>query len=519
VISITFRAVGSGTAAVRLTSGQVLANDGKGTNIVQGLNAASYVIKIPPPPEPEPEATTTPPVEPPPPPPPPAVPPTEPGVPPAGPFTPGEGSGVTPNGELPTVSPVSEVNLLQQAPLPDWAAPIISDVSRIIDQQQTTTKAVATGGLLLSAVQAAAVFGPDLYLMILRGWLTLMSLLGLRRRTKPWGTVFDSETKRPLDPVYVSLQDLQGNEVATSITDINGRYGFLVSPGKYRIVANKTHYLFPSQRLANEKIDVFYDDLYFGDTVEVKETGDVITKNIPMDSLKFDWNEYAKKNHSLLKFFAIMELLKMQLIEVSFIAGFATAVTLLILKFSPLNLIILMLYLVIYLLRRFLRQIQPTGAIVEAGTSYPVPFALIKVSLPDGREIARHVADRYGHYYFLLVPGKYLVTIERKNLDGSYSQVFTGSVPVPHGILKKRFVVMSGADVISVGSVNVSDELREEVIDGLRLLEKAKNRRSLTPEEQILMEHLKHTLGRTKGATTPKVKAPAKRRVKPKTVA
>lgn len=45
VMSVTFRAGGSGTARVSFTNGSVLANDGRGTNILTAMNGGSYTIQ------------------------------------------------------------------------------------------------------------------------------------------------------------------------------------------------------------------------------------------------------------------------------------------------------------------------------------------------------------------------------------------------------------------------------------------------------------------------------------------
>jgi hypothetical protein len=45
IMNVTFRAVGSGTARVNFKNGSVLANDGKGTNILTAMNGGSYTIQ------------------------------------------------------------------------------------------------------------------------------------------------------------------------------------------------------------------------------------------------------------------------------------------------------------------------------------------------------------------------------------------------------------------------------------------------------------------------------------------
>jgi len=47
IMNITFRATGAGTARASFTNGSVLANDGKGTNILSAMNGGNYTIQAP----------------------------------------------------------------------------------------------------------------------------------------------------------------------------------------------------------------------------------------------------------------------------------------------------------------------------------------------------------------------------------------------------------------------------------------------------------------------------------------
>ena len=105
----------------------------------------------------------------------------------------------------------------------------------------------------LAAPIAIAGFGNpfsfyDIGLIFARLWSILLIAFGLKKRNPPWGTVYDSETKQPLDPVYVVLSDTSGNEIASAITDLDGRYGFAVPAGTYVLSVRKTNYDFPSKR-------------------------------------------------------------------------------------------------------------------------------------------------------------------------------------------------------------------------------------------------------------------------------
>ena len=120
----------------------------------------------------------------------------------------------------------------------------------------------------------------------------------------PWGTVYDSITKQPLDPAYVTLIDQNGKKIASAITDLDGRYGFLTETGTYRIEANKTHYIFPSKKLAGRTQDELYANLYFGELFDVRSRNEAVIRNIPLDPINFDWNEFAKRDKKLMKYYS-----------------------------------------------------------------------------------------------------------------------------------------------------------------------------------------------------------------------
>lgn len=58
LFTVTLRGKGNGNADVTFTSGAILANDGKGTNIITGLSKATYTVNAPSVAPPVPEATT-----------------------------------------------------------------------------------------------------------------------------------------------------------------------------------------------------------------------------------------------------------------------------------------------------------------------------------------------------------------------------------------------------------------------------------------------------------------------------
>jgi len=271
-----------------------------------------------------------------------------------------------------------------------------------------------------------------------------MTALGLKKRFVPWGIVYDSVTKRPLDPAYVILTNIKTGVVSTSITDIDGRYGFLVEPGIYKIEAKKTNYSFPSQKISGKTEDELYSNLYFGDNIVITKLGEVIIKNIPLDPIKFDWNEFAKKDKSLMKFYSNWDTTLRKVYDAFFVVGFIAASIAYVFAPYPYNTITMALYLVLTLLRIFGLKPKSYGYITDKATGNPLSFAIVRVFLPDSnKEIFSKSADKYGKYYCLVSPGKYYVKIEKKNNDGSYSLAYTSqTIDVSKkGIIKEKFKI------------------------------------------------------------------------------
>lgn len=323
----------------------------------------------------------------------------------------------------------------------------INTIKKIIETPQGSkvTKTISTAGAVIATAQVAAavVVSPfNFLLMFLRLSGIFLTALGLKKRVNPWGVVYDSITKQPIDPAYVVLKDLQGKIISSAITDLDGRYGFLANSGVYQMSANKTNYIFPSRKLLGRPNDELYNDLYFGESIEIKQDGDAIIKNIPMDRLKFDWNEFAKKDKRLMKFYSRIDIILGKIFDLFFAVGFVMAIVAYFASPYPYNLIILFIYLTLLFLRLVGIKPKTHGRILNYETGNPLSFALVKViSLETKVEIAHKVSDKYGKYYCLVPKGRYFLKIAKKNDDGSYFPAFVSPVidASKTGIIKNNF--------------------------------------------------------------------------------
>ncbi len=318
--------------------------------------------------------------------------------------------------------------------------PIGSTVSKVASAVGVV--ATAAGALAILAI-ANPVSLTELFLLPFRLWNLLLIAFGFKKRNRPWGTVYDSVTKQPIDPAYVMLTDLQGNEVSTSITDIDGRYGFSVAPGQYKIIANKTNFVFPSQKLAGRDGDELYNNLYFGDIITIKEEGEIIAKNIPMDQLNFDWNEFAKNEQKRLSYYKRSDVTIAHISNFFFWLGFVIAAIALLASHTVYNGIVFLLYVILFIIRHYSPQFKTKGGVTDAITGEPLPFAIVHVlSAATGQEIIHKVADRLGNYYGLMPNGTYTIVIDRKNADASYTKIpVPQPVTVKDGYLQENFKV------------------------------------------------------------------------------
>lgn len=368
----------------------------------------------------------------------------EPVAPPESPISPDPS--VTPTDNQPVESPRPTTNPVERFEnFPEALGYVLGNA--IEEIPEGTAETVTIVGVTLPAVAfivTQPAMAANLATLPIRLWNLIPIWLGLRRRKRPWGTVYDSVTKQPLDPVYVSLRNLSGREVATTITDLDGRFGFLVAPGRYKISARKDNYEFPSKKLAGKETDDLYGSLYDGQEIDIAGEESLVIKNVPMDSTSFNWNEFEKaKNKKLMKFYSKRDVLIARVAEIAFWAGLVCSLIILYLGPSELNYVLSGVYVAVLVLRFFGVKPKRPGYIVEAGTGFPLSFGLLKVySARLQKEVAHAVIGKTGKYYVLVPNGEYYVKIEKKIGEDTYQEVrVSDPFMVKKGFIGKNFKV------------------------------------------------------------------------------
>lgn len=265
------------------------------------------------------------------------------------------------------------------------------------------------------------------------GWANLFGLVAFWKRRRPWGTVYDSVTKAPVDPAFVEIFDTSGVKHGEAITDLDGRYGFLVPAGEYTLRVKKTNYLFPSQALATSRSESFYSNLYFGGPVAVDATA---VYDIPMDAERFDWNQYEKMRTKQTHFISWIDPIISQVLQLVFYAG-AIAIVWQFYKLQDVYSLVLLLVYAVLLLLRLTRGKPVLYGVLRAG-KVPLAFAVIKIKQHD-RLVMKRVADAKGRYVAIVPKGTYSIEIAAwQGKPDEYKVVYTGEITARKGVINQN---------------------------------------------------------------------------------
>ncbi len=112
--------------------------------------------------------------------------------------------------------------------------------------------------------------------------LTWPLYIAFRRRRSGFGMVFNSVTEKAEALASVSLRDLHGRTVRTTVSDKDGRYRLIAPKGEYTVDVVKHGYTFPSRFVTKEKNDTLFENILPATHIIIKDYG-AITKNIAID--------------------------------------------------------------------------------------------------------------------------------------------------------------------------------------------------------------------------------------------
>lgn len=292
---------------------------------------------------------------------------------------------------------------------------IYSAIDTLADQENVQS---AASNIVVPAVVGVTAFGTaaliswlDILPFLRLLFLQPLMLLGLRKK-EGWGQVYNSLSKLPVDLATLRLIDAAtGRVLQTKVTDKQGRYAFVASPGVYKIEAIKNSFVFPSALLHGFKDDGRRVDVYHGEEIKVNEKDAVITANIPLDPIgetkkpiRIFWQQLGRRAQSLLSWLGL-------------------AVTLVSLYIAPRWYVWVLLCVHLFLLAVFRRlalppKVKSWGIVYDATTKNPVGRAVARLfNSQFNKLVSTQITDNKGRYYFLAGDDKYYVTYEHPDYD------------------------------------------------------------------------------------------------------
>lgn len=359
-----------------------------------------------------------------------------------------------------------------QATLLGFALPLLQQINervgRAVEQTQPILQTAA-----VAAVPVVGVANPSLvsnalnwyyYLNHFFSWL--LSLLGLRKKRKPWGIVYNSITKMPVDLVIVRLFE-KGTKhlVETQVTDKNGRFSFLAPPGEYAISATKNPLVFPSA-LIKGTIDGDYSDIYREESFTITSPDQPMHFSIPLDPPKVEhvvvaghaglakrWKTFVGHNPL-----------------VPLLGGFLVAEVLTLYIPNTFNYTLLGLngFFVLTQILLGTRSEKAWGLVFDALTSEPVPLAAITLfDAKEGKMLRTRLSDYFGRFSFLTPTGQYMLAVTKEGYAfpaakdmhiRKYHHLYFGE---PFSVKGKRSVVKSNIPIVPAPP---SEQTTEQVV-------------------------------------------------------
>ena len=317
------------------------------------------------------------------------------------------------------------------------------DIRDIIAPEETknTYQAAATIGAFAGAIVSFATSAVPLFFAMpgvltnslwLR-FLELFGFIGRRKEERNWGVVFEKDTHLPIPVAKIILMDESGNELATTYSDKDGRFGFLVEPGTYMLDVFKKKF----SLVTDIEHDDLYGDVYDGKTITVNDDEDVMFTNIAMKAQGIDWKAYADKK--IKQYNSHFSTFKKYFFLLLYMTGFAATVVITYFYPSVFNFVVLSIYIILFVYQIFFKKKK--YGVIETNDGKPIPFAVVNLYDKEVREKKKFaVTDSIGRYYLLADNGAYHLKAKGQPISGKPFEK-SKNVRVRDGIVRKDIIV------------------------------------------------------------------------------
>lgn len=340
---------------------------------------------------------------------------------------------------------------------------LINQVSGVVKaaEQPTQASLVAVVPVMVLLNPTIALNLPNFSALLFHFINWFATLLGLRKKRKPWGVVYDSITKQPVGLAIVRLLrtgntakmpgpgaadvnnfTMAGGSVLveTQVTDASGRFGFLPRAGSYKIEVTKPGYLYPSG-IVTGATDSEFESVYRAQGFEIKNTQKAISVSVPIDPA----NPAEEKSIAREKGFAARAIYFFRKIigKIStpmILAGVLLSFVLTLFNPTLVNIIIFAIYILFAIFQAILepKKEKPWGVVYDSASLEPVPLAVVNIlDTQYNRLLKTRLTDYEGRFSFLPPAGQYKVIVQKPGYSfpsktneektGKYSKNYFGN--------------------------------------------------------------------------------------------
>lgn len=217
-------------------------------------------------------------------------------------------------------------------------------------------------------------------------FVLLGSLFGERKHVL--GIVFDSRTRKPIPFVVVRLYKSGSTQLVTQkISDLQGRYGFILSEGNYRLTVNQSGYQqFQKEIIIGKEVELFTEDI-------------PLSKELRSSFIQSIKNFYERIRRFIFKYSIVLSVI-----------GFLFALIGFYLKREIFDFILLMIYtfvLGLYVLLKIKNRRQHWGVVKDSKSGLLISGAFVRIFDNKNNLSDTQITDENGRYSFFVDPGEY----------------------------------------------------------------------------------------------------------------
>jgi len=283
----------------------------------------------------------------------------------------------------------------------------IETVIEIISDPYAVGEIVAGAGIGLQILSIGSfLFLENVNIASILGVVS-QSIFGSSYKKDLWGVVYNTKDIKPIPFAVIRLFDaLSKHLISTTVTDLNGRYGFPVTAGTYYIEASHEDFVFPSKL----ETKTLAEHVYNGGVFSIQEDTS-IDFNIPLDSkavivspikkvilfIRSNLRSFMRTSNSY--FIMFMFILNLFLVIV---------------HFNSINLSFTIIYFLIIFLKliSLARKPRTWGMVLNSSTNIPIPAAFVKLYKGDNRELVdTKITDQRGRFQFFIPKGQYIALV------------------------------------------------------------------------------------------------------------